>query len=603
MGNPNVYNRAEGGAEWSYSLDTRTLPDGTYSILIRAVDGFGVDGLYTTLLNIDNTVPTLALSGFLDREPFADVLNVRGRITDTIGIDSVQIDVFPVVDDEETLSTLARVGGTEANDETGTDDQVVGEATPGEPTTPSEVMPFLSIVVPPDEVLLHSIDLTPLPPGVYNLQVTARDKAQNAGYISRNFEKIESVQISSIEIMFPAQGERLSGEFSLQGHIETPIPPEKAALFVDGELHGTLDVNSYGYYAMVVTPDDLDDGTHVLHVEATLADGELLQTDSKTIEYTKAGPWIVIDNFSAGAFASQRPWIEGRAGYTTDEIPEDDAEAKALMKTLEVTRVELSIDNGKTFQEAQGDEEWRFRVETQSIQDGLVNLMVRARFRDNSTAVTKTQLMIDDTPPQVTLLSPEEGMSFNDSISLSGTAWDANGLVDVSVALRKGDKAQYDVPTFIQGLFIDAHALGGTFWEAGVGLTFFDDNVKLEVFVGNSPPGRFSGTVFGAKLLANIAVLPYGFFFGPDWNFLSSSVAIGANFSYFNMAEGQDVETAGLVLAAVIGQIELARFEIEKWKVFNAFSAYVEGQLWFISSDIEGGALFKLAFGIRSEVF
>jgi hypothetical protein len=600
--NGNTFNRAEGGEEWSYSLDTRTLPDGTYSLLIRAVDSFGVDGLYTTLLNIDNTVPTLELSGFLDREPFADVLNVRGRITDSIGIDSVQIDVLPIVEDEESMSAIAGASGKEVGDEDTTEDQAADEPTDTEGVV-GEITPFMTIVVPPDEVLLHSIDLTSLPPGVYNLQVTAKDRAQNTGYVSRNFEKIASVQISSIDIMFPAQGEKLSGEFSLQGHIETPIPPDKAALFVDGELHGTLEVNSYGYYAMAVTPEDLDDGSHELHVEATLADGEVLRTDSRTIEYTKTGPWIVIDNFSAGAFASQRPWIEGRAGYTSDEIPEDDAEVKAFMKTLEVIRVELSIDNGKTFQEAQGEEEWRFRVETQNIQDGLVNLMVRARFRDNSTAVTKTQLIVDETPPQVTLLSPEEGMSFNDSIFLSGTAWDANGLVDVSVALRKGDKAQYDVPTFIQGLFIDFHGFGGTYWEAGLGLTFFDDNVKLEVFLGNSPPGRFSGTVFGAKLLANIAVLPYGFFFGPDWNFLSSSVAIGANFAYFNMAEGQDIEAEGLVLAAVIGQIELARFEIEKWKVFNAFSLYVEGQLWFISSDIEGGALFKLAFGLRSEVF
>ena len=152
-------------------------------------------------------------------------------------------------------------------------------------------------------------------------------------------------------------------------------------------------------------------------------------------------------------------------------------------------------------------------------------------------------------------------------------------------------------------MFLDAHFLGGSYWEIGAGLTFFDDNVKLSVFVGNSPPGRFSGVVLGAKLLANIAVLPYEFFFGPDLSFLSSSIAVGANFSYFNMANEQNADTAGLVLAAVIGQVELARFEIEDWNIFNAFSVYAEAQLWFISSDVEGGALFKLAFGIRSEVF
>jgi hypothetical protein len=153
-------------------------------------------------------------------------------------------------------------------------------------------------------------------------------------------------------------------------------------------------------------------------------------------------------------------------------------------------------------------------------------------------------------------------------------------------------------------LYVDAHFLGATFFEFGAGLTFFDDNVKLSFFIGNSPSGgRFSGMVLGAKLLANIATLPYGYFFGPDWNFLSSSVAIGANFSYFTMEPEEGSDTSAIVLGAVVAQVELARFEIAQWNIFNAFSAYIEGQLWFISSDVEGGIKPKLAFGVRSEVF
>ena len=59
----------------------------------------------------------------------------------------------------------------------------------------------------------------------------------------------------------------------------------------------------------------------------------------------------------------------------------------------------------------------------------------------------------------------------------------------------------------------------------------------------------------------------------------------------------------GLVLGAVIGQIEIARFEVLSWSVFNAFSLYTEAQLWFISSDVEAGVAFRIAFGLRSEVF
>ena len=112
---------------------------------------------------------------------------------------------------------------------------------------------------------------------------------------------------------------------------------------------------------------------------------------------------------------------------------------------------------------------------------------------------------------------------------------------------------------------------------------------------------------FGQQATYNQAThvwtLPYGYFFGPDWDFLSSSVAIGADFSLFTMESEGDEEARAIVLGAVVAQIELARFEIAQWSVFNAFSAYIEGQFWFISSDVEGGIKPKIAFGIRSEVF
>ncbi|MCK5201320.1 MAG: hypothetical protein KAR21_23360, partial [Spirochaetales bacterium] len=40
---------------WQYALDTRLIKDGTHSILIKAIDNNGVAGLYTSLINIDNT--------------------------------------------------------------------------------------------------------------------------------------------------------------------------------------------------------------------------------------------------------------------------------------------------------------------------------------------------------------------------------------------------------------------------------------------------------------------------------------------------------------------------------------------------------------------
>jgi len=156
------------------------------------------------------------------------------------------------------------------------------------------------------------------------------------------------------------------------------------------------------------------------------------------------------------------------------------------------------------------------------------------------------------------------------------------------------------VPSFIQGLYLDAHTMGATYWDMGLGLTFFDDNVKLQVQVGMSPPGRFSGLVLGAKLLANIATLPFGFLFGPSWDFFSMSLAVGANFSYFTMSQDSVAfSDAGLVLGGMVAQLEFARFQIAGWRAANSYALYTEYQLWFISSDVEGGTASRLAFGLR----
>jgi hypothetical protein len=313
---------------------------------------------------------------------------------------------------------------------------------------------------------------------------------------------------------------------------------------------------------------------------------------------------VQITSHSPGTFVTGRPYLEGQAGYYLEAVdPEDEQSAKVRKRALAehaVQKVEVSFDNGNTFQRADGKNSWRFRLETQGLANGPLRILVLATFADGVAAVTKTQLQVDTRPPEITLLSPEEGERFNQEVHLRGTAADETGLESVEISLREGDKSRYGVPEFIQGLYLDVHAMGATYADLGLGLSFFDDNVKLQLQVGMSPTGRFSGLVIGAKLLANIATVPFSYFFGPSWDFFSVAFALGANFSYFTMSEDSIVFTEeGLVLAAVVSQLEFARFEIPDWRFFNTYSLYSELQLWFISSDVEAGLAARISFGFR----
>ena len=120
-------------------------------------------------------------------------------------------------------------------------------------------------------------------------------------------------------------------------------------------------------------------------------------------------------------------------------------------------------------------------------------------------------------------------------------------LQEASAALRKGDKATYGVPKFIQGLHFELGFWGATLWNAGIGLSFFDDNVKLQFHYGQFTQSqfdwfyktqdrslrqiRYGGHVGSIKLLANVFELPFGYYFGPDWQWLYLNVAVGAQFS------------------------------------------------------------------------
>ena len=82
------------------------------------------------------------------------------------------------------------------------------------------------------------------------------------------------------------------------------------------------------------------------------------------------------------------------------------------------------------------------------------------------------------------------------------------------------------------------------------------------------------------------------------------SVAVGANFNYFSMSpDGYYFTSNGVVMGSVLLQYEFAKFELKNVKIFNSYSFYVEGSLWFISSDIEAGIRPTLGFGARIGIF
>jgi hypothetical protein len=379
---------------------------------------------------------------------------------------------------------------------------------------------------------------------------------------------------------------------------------------------------------------------------------------TQNIIYEPYRPWVTIDTFSFGEFAFERPYIEGRTGYFLTAEEEDELADKATekerkdeLKSKVWDYTEISFDNGKTFKKMgkalAADVDFRYRLETGDMAEGMHYILIRSTMKNKEVAMTRMLVQVDKTNPFVRLISPEPGGVYNQELAYSASATDDVELVSLTYHLRIGDKNAYEIPGFLQGLYFEGvippflkglinelpvlpFGGGATFFDIAFGLSFFDDNVKIQVqygmmtqdiyeWMGGEGDVRYGGNVFGIKLLANIYTLPLGAVWGPDFDWLYASFGVGANFSYFNfdsgyhMRDGQRVyytqSEAPTWMSAILLQVEFPKVTIPKRKYLRTFSLFTEGEIWFVPTDVNASDLGirvwlpKVIMGVRMYIF
>ena len=589
LDNGQTYNLAEGGEKWQYRINTHIINDGTHVVFVRVTDKYEQVSLYSTLINIDNTPPVLQLEYPLAGSKLDNDLFVSGQVYDNISLEGVVLKI-------KSLS---------------------GSSVPQK---------LSEIKLEKDIILSKEIDISSLPEGRYNLEISGVDKANNANEVSINFDVYRKKDKNKIELLYPLNGETVRGEFNVYGRLMFDKRVEEASLYIDGKEIEKVSVSKTGYVCFKLDNEKLVNGEHSLELRANRAGAGLTSSEVHKIKYEAEGPWITIDNFAMGDFAIERPYLRGRAGYTVSEEEKarvfskgSTSEDKRVFKAKRVKYVEISFDNGKTFVPVKSTSKWKYRLETEDMAEGNHFLLVRAVMENKEVAVCRTIIKIDKTAPEVTLISPGEGGRYNGSIEFSGLSSDDIELSSVEALLRKGDKASYGLPKFIQGLHFETAFWGASLWNLGVGLSFFDDNVKLQLHYGQflqsqftklyreNQQIRYGGHIVSLKLLANVYELPFGYYFGPDWKWLYLDVALGAQFSLFTNTQSGRPQ----ILSALLTQIEFPRVKFHKQKYFSSFSLFTEGQLWFIPTDVDStskksaikSVVPHISVGIRVDIF
>ena len=564
----------QGTTAWSYRLDTKTLADGPHAILLRPVDGYDTPGLAAALITVDNRPPEAVLDTPLDGAKVADSLSVSGRVADNTGLAAASLEIAPV-----------------------------GSATPA----------LMKLDLDTARVQSRSVDISSLPPGNYVVRLIAVDRAGNRSLASRNFSVIKKTDEESLEILYPQPGASISGPFTLSGILRANGKVESADILVDGAKVAELQPDSGGVFNYTFKDGLTAEGAHDLAVTCRVDDTRDLSSQTQKLDWHSLGPWLTIDNLAAESFLPYRPMLRGHAGFrAAAPDPADKTAVAAFQKSAKdrsVKGVEVSLDGGRSWSKASGKDAWSFRIETGDFPEGPLFVIVRVDFGDGSYVAMPSRFRLDKTPPRLEVLAPAPSSRQNQAIDVLGTASDENGIESVKVTLRKGDKGNYEVPSFIQGLYLDGHVLGATNYEVGAGLTFFGDNVKLQGEYGQAPTvdaatglaSSFGGTMFGAKLIANLFYMPLSSLLGPDWEWLSLSLGLGANFSYFSIVNGDPSQ--GLMLSSIFGQVEFPKVTLKSLPAFRKYSFYFEYQMWVLSSVVQGGFIPKASFGVRLGIF
>ena len=594
LDNGNTYSKAESGENWQYNFNTSVIADGTHVVFIKAIDQYGEESVTSSLVNIDNTAPVLKFEYPIAGGRYDSNLFVSGQVYDEIALKDVVIHIK----------------------------SLQGQSVPAK---------FLNMTLEHKLVAVKNINITELPEGSYNMEIIGSDAAGNVTNIARNFVIERSNDKGKIDLLAPLTGETLTGEFNIYGKISSTTYPDSVTLYIDGAERSTATLSPTGYFSFRITPEGMAEGEHKISVKAEIVKNKPETSVVHSITYKPTGPWVTVDNFAMGDFAVDRPYLKGMAGYILSEeealLLQDKSTAAAVRDAIaakKLAAVEISLNNGRTFIPLGSKAAWKYRLETGDMAEGEHFLLVRARMVNNEVAVCRMIVSIDKTAPEVTLLTPDEGGMYNQSLTYAGLATDNVTVTDVTLALRKGDKFLYGVPSIVQGLHFDIGFWGSTLWNMGVGLSFFNNNVKLQLHYGQFLQSqwdlfykgkvkmRYGGHVVTMKILANVFELPFESFAGPDWSWLYITGALGANFSVFTQTQKGKPQ----VLAAMLAQIEFPRVKLPKKQVkyCRSFAFYTEGQLWFIPTDVKEGTkttstskinavLPHLSFGLRLDVF
>jgi hypothetical protein len=269
------YATAAGTTSWSYSLDTRSLADGSHTVTARAKDAAGnasTASVGFTSSNADTTPPVVTISAPAGGATVGGSVTVSGTAADAGGLAGVTVSV------DGGLSQPA----------TGTASWTDG------------------------------LDTTKLADGTHTITARAIDTSGNASTASVSVDvRNADTTPPSVQISSPAAGATLGGTANVSGSASDNVQVSSVAVSVDGGAYVAAQGTTSWSYALDTS--SLASGSHTLTARATDASGN---AGTASVSFTVGSaplPAGVVDQLVTPEGATIQI-LSGVSGWTAQQV-------------------------------------------------------------------------------------------------------------------------------------------------------------------------------------------------------------------------------------------------------------------------------------------
>ena len=300
-----------------------------------------------------------------------------------------------------------------------------------------------------------SLDTRTLKDGAHSVMVVAYDPDGNGGSATVS-ASVDNYQISVTLTLVPG-GSRISGTVTMYGIV--PSYAAKGEFYIDDALVGTDSTTTYNgfqyYFNVQQDTTRLKDGYHTFRVVAYDPDGNAAVAQT-SVEVDNWQVYATITAPAANSVLSGSVWVNA-------SVP-----SYARKGELYVDGSFLALSTTQT------SGQYRFSLDSRTVQDGWHSLGVRAYDPDGESALTAVSVHLDNTAPSlwnITVLYPagQSAVKKGDYVSVCAQSADASGgsgLASVWLAaanLGGGDQEMLD-----DGLHNDSSSLDAIFGSGGV---------------------------------------------------------------------------------------------------------------------------------------